>query len=125
MVVREAAVVTRAGDSQTAIYAAYIRTSARSHLLRGEAGRDSRSVRDQVREILQQSVAGRCPGKGVAIHGLEQVYRMVASVARFPHGVLGQLTLKAKAPGMYFVRTKVGSKSGLILRTRIKGIGSK
>src|SRR5579859_7087897 len=99
MVVGKSAVVAGTNDTKTAIYAAHVRSFARPDLRGSSARRDGRRIGNEVREVLQQTMAGRQTRKWVGVHGLEQVDGMVAGIARFNYCVLGQLTLKTEAPG--------------------------
>src|SRR5207302_9583553 len=78
---------------------------------------------DQVREVMQQAMVGGSSREGVSVHGLEQVHGMVADIARFEYRGLAQLTLKAEAPGVHLVRSKIRSDNSLVLGARIEGIG--
>src|SRR5712671_2389556 len=108
MVVRETAIGTGANDAQTAVYASHIRPGAGTHLLGCGAWCKSGSVGNQAREVLQQAILPRGRGTqvGVAIDRLVEVGALVANVTGFPHGVLGDFALEAKAPAVYFVRSQ-------------------
>src|SRR4029077_14911457 len=73
MVVRESAVVARADNAQTAVYAAHVCSRSRSDLCCGSAGCERRSVRNEIWKILQQTMTGGRTREGIGVHGLEQV----------------------------------------------------